>query len=63
MHIARYQFTWKEKINESTCLPFGILVAPLVFTNMMKVPISCLREIDIRLVVFLDDILIINQSQ
>uniref|UniRef100_A0A8W8ISQ8 Reverse transcriptase domain-containing protein n=1 Tax=Magallana gigas TaxID=29159 RepID=A0A8W8ISQ8_MAGGI len=57
------QFRWKEEIYEFTCLPFGISVAPLVFTKMMKVPISCLRKMGVRLVVYLDDILIMNQSK
>ena len=56
------RFFWKNKIWEFTCLPFGIAIAPRVFTKIMKIPIAILRRLGIRLVIYLDDILIMNQS-
>ena len=47
---------------EFTSLPFGIAIAPHVFTKIMKVPMSVLRRYGIRLVVYLDNILLMNQS-
>ena len=47
---------------EFTSLPFGIAITPRVFTKIMKVPMSVLRRHGIRLVVYLDDILLMNQS-
>ncbi|CAC5420424.1 unnamed protein product [Mytilus coruscus] len=43
-------------------LPFGIAVAPRIFTKLMKVPMALLRCLGVRLIVYLDDILIMNQS-
>jgi hypothetical protein len=34
------QCKWENQIWEFTCLPFGISVVPLVFTKILKVPIS-----------------------
>lgn len=56
------KFFWKNKIMEFTSLPFGIAIAPRVFTKIMKIPIAILRRLGIRLVIYLDDILIMNQS-
>lgn len=41
----------------------GIVIAPHHFTKIMKVPISLLRRLGIRLIIYLDDILILNQSK
>ena len=57
------QFKWKGQILEFSCLPFGLSVAPYVFTKMMKVPVTYFRRLGIRLVIYLDDILIMSQSQ
>lgn len=56
------KFFWRNKILEFTSLPFGIAIAPRVFTKIMKIPIAILRRLGIRLVIYLDDILIMNQS-
>ena len=56
------KFFWRNKIWEFTSLPFGIAIAPRVFTKIMKIPIAILRRLGIRLVIYLDDILIMNQS-
>lgn len=47
---------------EFTSLPFGIAKVPRVFTKMMKIPIEILRRLGMRLVINLDDILVMNQS-
>lgn len=62
-HQKYLQFRWKKQTFQFQCLPFGISVAPLVFTKIMKVPISFLRKIGLRLVIYLDGILIMNQSK
>lgn len=56
------QFRWEGKTYQFLSLPFGISIAPLIFTKLMKVPISYLRRLGIRLIIYLDDILIMNQS-
>ncbi|VDI73543.1 Hypothetical predicted protein [Mytilus galloprovincialis] len=50
------------KNNGIQVLPFGIAVAPRIFTKLMKVPMTLLRRLGVRLIVYLDDILIMNQS-
>ncbi|VDH93156.1 Hypothetical predicted protein [Mytilus galloprovincialis] len=62
-HQKYVQFQWQGKTYQFQVLPFGISVAPLVFTKLIKVPASFLRRLGIRLVVYLDDILILNQSK
>jgi hypothetical protein len=41
---------------------FGLAIAPRVFTNLLRTPIALLRRMCIRLIVYMDDILIMNQS-
>ena len=37
-------------------MPFGLNIAPFVFTKIMKPPIALLRTLGIRLIIYLDDI-------
>ena len=57
------RFRWKEKLYEFLCLAFGLGPAPRIFTKLMKVPISLLRRLGIRLVIYLDDLLIMASSK
>ena len=43
--------------------PFGMSIAPIVFTKLLKIPISLLRSLGIHLIIYLHDILIINHSK
>ena len=56
------RFFWNGSLFEYLCLPFGLCFAPRVFTKLLKPVVSFLRERGIRLIVYLDDILILNQS-
>ena len=40
------------------CLYFGLSPAPLIFTKILKVPISLLRGLQIRVMIYLNDMLI-----
>ena len=44
-------------------MPFGLNIAPLVFTRLMRTALKPLRRDGIRLVAYLDDILIISESK
>ena len=44
------------------CLCFGLGPAPLTFTKIMKILISLLRRLNIRIVIFLDDVLLLGQT-
>ena len=62
-HQHLLQFQWMEKTYQFLCLPFGLTSAPRVFTKVLKTLIETLRQIGIRLVVYLDDILILHQDR
>ena len=51
------RFQWKD-LYEFCCLCFGLSPAPLVFTKLLKAPISLLRKLNIRTIIYLDDILL-----
>ena len=55
-------FQWRDTYYTYQVLPFGLSIAPRVFTKVMKAPISILRTWSIRLIIYLDDILIVNQT-
>lgn len=61
-HRKYLRFLWKGQRYEFTCLPFGYSLAPRVFTKVLKPVIATLRFRGIRLVVFIDDILVIASS-
>ena len=51
----RYQFS---------CLPFGLGPALRLFTKLLKLVVALLRRLGLRLIIYLDDIIIVfNQSQ
>ena len=56
------RFRWKGNLYEFLCLAFGLGPAPRIFTKLMKVPISILRRINIRLIIYLDDMLLMAAS-
>ncbi|KZS04654.1 Uncharacterized protein APZ42_032360 [Daphnia magna] len=64
-HQKFFKFFWKGIIYQyvwSVCLPFGLSSAPRVFTKVMKPLIARLRALGIRLIIYLDDILIMGSS-
>ena len=50
----RYQFS---------CLPFGLGPAPRLFTKLLKPVVALLRRLGLRLIIYLDDIIVFNQTQ
>ena len=57
------RFQWQAILYEFQCLCFGLGPAPLIFTKLMKVPIALLRRLSIRIIIYLDDMLIMAQSR
>ena len=51
--LAHYQFT---------CLPFGLSCAPWVFTKVMKPLTIYLWSMGVRMIVYIDDILLMAES-
>ena len=59
-HRKYLRFVWRQTLHEFACLPFGLAVAPRVFTKIMKPAVSLLRRTGVRLIIYLDDILLMN---
>ena len=64
---AQYQkflrFQWETKLYQCVALPFGLSSAPRTFTKLMKPVMASLRSKGVRLVIYLDDILILNATK
>lgn len=61
-HRKYLRFIWREQRYQFTCLPFGYSLAPRVFTKVLKPVVSHLRLNGLRIVIFLDDILLAASS-
>ncbi len=62
-HRKYLRFRWGRKTFEYTCLPFGLCASPSrVFTKLLKVAVTFLRRSGIRLVIYLDDLLIVGTT-
>jgi len=55
-------FEWQNKLFCFNCLPFGLASAPRVFTKVLKPVISLLRQLGLRVIVYLDDLLLMNST-
>ena len=62
-HQKYLRFLWKGTMLEFACLPFGLASAPRVFTKLMKPVVAILRQRGIRLIIYLDDILVMAESK
>ena len=62
-HQPFLRFMVNQQPYQFTCLPFGLSCAPWVFTKVMK-PISIfLRSMGVRMIVYIDDILVMGSPQ
>ena len=52
------RFKWEGNLYEFVCLTFGIGPAPRIFSRLLKVPISLIRKLKIRIVIYIDDMLV-----
>jgi hypothetical protein len=62
-HHKYLRFRWKERMFEFNCMAFGLAPAPRIFTKILKAVMVFLRRRVIRLVIYLDDTLILNESK
>ncbi len=63
-HHRRFlRFTFEEVAYQYTVLPFGLSLAPRTFTKCMDAALSPLRQMGIRILNYLDDWLILAQSE
>ena len=56
------RFRWEGNLFEFLCLCFGLGPAPRIFTKLLKIPIALMRRINIRIIIFLDDMLLMSQK-
>ena len=61
-HRKYIRFCWEGQLYEFFCLCFGLGLAPRIFTKLLKIPIATLRRINIRILVYLDDMLLMSQT-
>ena len=53
---------WSENLYEFLCLCFGLGPASRIFTTFLKVLITILRRINIKIIIYLDYIVLIGHS-
>ena len=61
-HRRFLRFLFNDQLYEFTCMPFGLSVAPLCFTKIMKPVVSALRSSGVLCVNYLDDFMILSDS-
>ena len=59
-HLVR--FLWEGNLYQLLCLCFGLGPAPRVFTKILTVQTSLLHRLNIRILIYLEDILLMPQS-
>ena len=56
-------FPVQNHLYQFTCLPFSLSCAPRVFTKTLKKALTLLRELGVRLVAYIDDILVMAETK
>lgn len=56
------RFVFKNQIYEFNCLPFGLNIAPRIFTKLLKPVAKYLRQKGCKIIIYLDDVLIIGDN-
>ena len=62
-HRNMLLFNLEGKTYQFNCLPFGLCTAPRVFTKVLKPSVEMLRSLGIRLVIYMDDMLLMASSE
>lgn len=62
-HRKFLRFAWQSKTYQFNCLPFGLSSAPWVFTKTSRAIILTLRTLGLRVIIYIDDILIMAESE
>ena len=59
----RVMFRWEGTLYQFLCQCFGLEPTPYVLTKLLKISMALLRRIGIRIVIYLDDMLIIGMTR
>lgn len=62
-HQQYLRFSVENQAYQFTCLLFGLSSGPWIFTKILKSVAALLREHGVRLVIYIDDILIMAESK
>ena len=62
-HRKYLRFAWKDKVYQFRALPFGLSLAPWVFTRVVREVCALVRDRGVRMRAYLDDWLVLSQSQ
>ena len=62
-HRKYLKFAWQGTVYQYNVLPFGLATAPRAFTKLMKPALAHLRSKGVRLIAYLDDLLIIGKDK
>lgn len=62
-HRCFLRLQWQGVMWQFKVLPFGMSSAPYTFTKIMKPEVSALRRLGIRLILYLDDMQLLDQSK
>ena len=62
-HRNLFLFRLEGRTYQFNCLPFGFCTAPRVFTKILKPCVEMLRSLGIRLVIYMDDMLLMASSK
>ena len=57
------RFRWQGKMYQFNCLPFGLSSAPWIFTKATKPVVTILRTLGMRIIIYIDDILVMAPSK
>ena len=61
-HHPYLRFVLEGVTYQFTCLPFGLACTPWVFTKLMKTVVTLLRSWGFRMIIYIDDILVMAES-
>ena len=55
-------FLWSRKLYEFLCLCLGLGLAPRIYTKLLKIPVSVFLRLNILVIIYLDDMLLIGHT-
>ena len=61
-HRSYLMFVYQDRTYEFQCLPFGLSSAPRAFTKTLKPVLAVLRPMGIRVVIYIDNMLLLHQQ-